>query len=46
MLQQGRMIEQGSHDALLAQNGEYARLFRLQASWTVPYAPEGNAGDD
>lgn len=28
----GHIIEQGSHDALLKQNGQYARLFRLQAS--------------
>lgn len=28
----GHIIEQGSHDALLKQNGKYAQLFRLQAS--------------
>lgn len=28
----GHIIEQGSHDALLKQNGNYARLFHLQAS--------------
>ena len=27
----GRVIEQGDHEALLAQDGTYARLFRLQA---------------
>ena len=27
----GRVIEQGGHEALLAQDGTYARLFRLQA---------------
>ncbi len=27
----GHIIEQGSHFELLEQNGEYARLFRLQA---------------
>ncbi len=31
MLEDGRVIEQGSHDALLAQNGQYAAMFRLQA---------------
>ena len=28
----GRVREEGSHDALLAAGGEYARLFRMQAS--------------
>jgi ATP-binding cassette, subfamily B, multidrug efflux pump len=26
----GRVVEQGSHEALLAQGGAYARLYRLQ----------------
>lgn len=30
-LEYGRMLEYGSHEALLAQNGKYAELFRLQA---------------
>ncbi len=28
----GRVVEQGSHDGLMALDGEYARLFRLQAA--------------
>jgi ABC-type multidrug transport system fused ATPase/permease subunit len=28
----GRLIEYGTHEALLAQNGRYARLFRMQAA--------------
>ena len=28
----GRVVEQGSHAALLERNGRYARLFRLQAA--------------
>lgn len=28
----GRVQEEGSHEQLLARNGEYARLYRLQAS--------------
>jgi ATP-binding cassette subfamily B protein len=32
VLQNGRIAELGSHDALLAQDGRYAHLFRLQAS--------------
>ena len=31
VIKDGHMIEQGSHFNLLKQNGEYARLFRLQA---------------
>lgn len=31
MLEDGRVIEQGNHDTLLAQNGKYAEMFRLQA---------------
>lgn len=31
-LEQGRMVEQGSHSELLAQNGPYATLFRMQAA--------------
>jgi len=31
MLEQGRIIECGSHGELMAQNGKYAEMFRLQA---------------
>lgn len=31
VIDQGRIIEHGTHEALLAQNGRYATLFRLQA---------------
>ncbi len=31
MLEKGRIIESGSHDALIAQNGKYAQMFHLQA---------------
>jgi ATP-binding cassette subfamily B protein len=30
VMRQGRVVEQGSHDQLLAQGGEYARLYCLQ----------------
>ncbi len=32
VLRQGRLVEQGSHDQLMAGDGLYAELFRLQAS--------------
>lgn len=31
VVERGRVLEQGSHDALLAADGRYAELFRLQA---------------
>lgn len=31
MLEDGRIIEAGSHDELMAQNGKYAEMFNLQA---------------
>lgn len=31
MLENGRIIEEGSHDALLEQNGKYAEMFNMQA---------------
>jgi len=31
MFEKGALVEQGSHDDLLAQNGKYAEMFRLQS---------------
>jgi len=31
LIQDGRIVERGSHDQLLEKDGHYARLFRLQA---------------
>ena len=31
VMKEGKIIEQGSHEQLLAQNGEYAKMFSLQA---------------
>lgn len=35
VLKGGRIVEEGDHDALVKQDGEYARLFSLQAQWYV-----------
>lgn len=33
VLDSGKIVEQGSHDELLARNGKYAQLYKAQASW-------------
>ena len=33
VLESGRLIENGSHDELVAAGGEYARMFEMQAKW-------------
>ena len=33
VLKAGRLLESGHHDALMAANGEYARMFSMQAQW-------------
>ena len=33
VLDAGRIVEDGTHDALLANNGRYAQFFRAQARW-------------
>ena len=32
MLEDGAVIEEGSHEELMRRNGKYARMFRMQAS--------------
>lgn len=33
VFEKGRVVEDGSHDDLMAQNGKYAQLYREQAKW-------------
>jgi len=43
----GRVVEQGSHDQLMASDGHYARLFRLQAErFAAGLDADGRPGDD
>ena len=40
MLEQGRIIEQGSHRELMGLNGKYAQMFRMQAEkYSMPCLP-------
>ncbi|MER5732769.1 ABC transporter ATP-binding protein [Streptomyces sp. NPDC002138] len=41
VLHEGRLVEQGSHEALLRRNGRYAAMFRMQAE---QYGHDGAAG--
>jgi ATP-binding cassette subfamily B protein len=41
VLKDGRLAESGSHDELLAQDGEYARFFKGQAEWYRTDAVKG-----
>jgi ATP-binding cassette, subfamily B, bacterial len=39
VLRQGRLVEQGDHESLMAAGGVYAELFTLQASAYAGAAP-------
>jgi len=39
LLQGGRIAEMGTHESLLARNGVYAQLYRMQAKWYQPEVP-------
>jgi subfamily B ATP-binding cassette protein MsbA len=40
VIEKGRVVEQGTHDALIAQGGVYARFVRMQSLETSPPSPE------
>jgi ATP-binding cassette subfamily B protein len=37
-MEDGAIVEQGTHDSLLADGGEYARLYQAQFTAAVPEA--------
>lgn len=39
VLHEGRLVEQGTHDALMALDGRYAAMFRTQAAQYAPAVP-------
>ena len=44
VLADGRLVEEGSHDALLQRGGVYAGMYRLQASWYTQQTDEEGDG--
>lgn len=44
LLEQGRIVERGTHDELMGMNGAYARMFELQAARYRPPVEETTVG--
>ena len=42
-LRDGKITEEGTHDALIAQGGEYAKLYEIQSCWYRKDYPGGDA---
>lgn len=42
-IRDGQIVEEGTHEELLARNGQYAEMFRIQAKY---YTEEGEAGNE
>lgn len=44
MFEDGRLVELGSHDELMAQKGKYAEMFNVQAQYYKENAENGESG--
>jgi len=45
VLEQGRLVEQGDHKALLAAGGRYSQMWELQLREREEALPEAGAGE-
>ena len=48
LMEQGHIVEEGTHDALMARNGQYAKLYKIQSKYykqtdAIPYDMKGES---